>query len=172
MWLPPQVECDGRVLGAARSTTSWPSQTRAQCGDKLVQLLECLARRIRRPGAGSVESFLRGIELVQDQQRLAAFFLEGHRGDGPILTTFVIGPDQARVRCHLDVPAEERHRLWIVTEHQTVRAPDTNIHLAGKQGHAHRLRYPPPLEQLGLGPRLEHDASRAVESSRDDELTP
>jgi hypothetical protein len=46
-------------------------------------LLERLAHRIRRPGAGSVESFLRGIELVQDQQRLAASFLEGHRGDGP-----------------------------------------------------------------------------------------
>src|SRR4029077_9293160 len=36
---------------------------------------------------------------------------------------------------------------------------------------AQRLRQPPPLEQLGLGPGLEHDARRAVESSGDDELT-
>ena len=50
-----------------------------------------------------------------------------------------------------------------VAEHQTVPAPDTNIHLAGKERHAHRLRYPPPLEQLGLGPRLEHDARQTVD---------
>src|SRR5262249_32297 len=50
-------------------------------------------------------------------------------------------------------------------------APDTNIHLAGTQEHAHRLRRPPLLEQLGLGPRLEHDTRRTVESSHDDELT-
>ena len=109
---------------------------------------------------------------MHDQQRLAAFFLEGHRGDGPTVATFFIGPDEARVRCHFEVPAEERHGLrGSVAEHETVLAPDTNIHLAGKQGHAKRLRYPPPLEQLGLGPRLEHDARRAVEGSRDDELT-
>src|SRR5258706_691890 len=77
--------------------------------EKLVQLLERLAHRIRRPGAGSVESFLRGIELVQDQQRLAIFFLEGHRGDRATVTAFVIGPDEARVRCHIEVRAEERH---------------------------------------------------------------
>src|SRR5258705_2541401 len=58
-----------------------------------------------------------------------------------------------------------------MAEHQTVPAPDTNIHLAGTQEHAHRLRRPPLLEQLGLGPRLEHDARRTVDSSRDDELT-
>ena len=121
---------------------------------------------------GLVESFLRGIELVQDQQRLATLFLEGHRGDGPAAATFLVGPDEARVRCHFDVSAEERHGLrGAVAEHEAVPAPDTNIRLAGKQGHAHRLRCPPPLEQLGLGPRLEHEARRAVEGSRDDELT-
>src|SRR3954469_18693565 len=56
-------------------------------------------------------------------------------------------------------------------ELQTVPSPDANIHLAGKQGHADRLRYPPSLEQLGLGPRLEHNARRTVEGSRDDQLT-
>src|SRR4029434_8135608 len=127
---------------------------------------------IRRPCAGSVESFLRGIELVQDEQRLATFFLEGHRSDGPTVTTFVIGTDEARVRCHFDIPAEDLVSVGgIVAKHQTVPAPDTNIHLAGTQEHAHRLRHPPLLEQLGLGPRLEHDARRSVESSRDDELT-
>ncbi len=35
---------------------------------------------------------------------------------------------------------------------------------------AKRLRRPPPLEQLGPGPGLEHDARRAVEGPRDDEL--
>ena len=45
---------------------------------------ERLDHRIRRPGAGSVESFLRGIELVHDQQRLATLFLECHRGDRPM----------------------------------------------------------------------------------------
>src|SRR5215831_13540013 len=94
----------------ARSTTSRPSHARAQADEKLVQLLECLAHRIRCPGAGGVESFLRGIEFVQDQQRLATFFLEGHRGDGTVIT-FVISPDEARVRYHFDVPTEEHHRL-------------------------------------------------------------
>ena len=65
------------------------------------------------PEAGSVESFLRGIELVQDQQRLAAFLLEGHRRDGPILATLLIRPDESRVRCHFEVLAEERHRFVV-----------------------------------------------------------
>src|SRR5262249_41050474 len=59
----------------------------------------------------------------------------------------------------------------IVAELETVPAPDTNIRLAGKQGHASRFRCPPPLEQLGLGPRLEHDTRGAIEGSRHDELT-
>ncbi len=37
-------------------------------------------------GDGSIGSFLRGIEFVHDQQRLAAFFLERRRGDGTIVT--------------------------------------------------------------------------------------
>src|ERR1700685_611065 len=81
-----------------------------QGDEKLVQLLERLAHPILHPGDGTVESFLRGIEFAHDQQRLATFFLEGHRGDGTVVT-FVISPDEARVRCHFDVPTEDRHWL-------------------------------------------------------------
>jgi len=52
----------------------------AQGEEKLVQLRERLDHRIRRPGAGSVESFLRGLELVHDQQCLAMLFLEHDAG--------------------------------------------------------------------------------------------
>ena len=101
----------GETLGPRWRLASVSERTVDEYGILLVQLLERLDHYIRRPGAGSVESLLRGIELVQDHQGLAAFFLEGHRGDGPTVTTFVISPDEARVRCHIDVPAEERHRL-------------------------------------------------------------
>jgi hypothetical protein len=74
-------------------------------------LLECLGDPTRAAGSnGSVESFLRGIEVVHDEQRLATSFFEGHRGDGTVVT-FVIRPDEAGVRYHFDVPTEERHRL-------------------------------------------------------------
>jgi hypothetical protein len=58
----------------ARSTPSRPSHARAQGVEKLVQLLELLGHPTLHPGDGTVESFLRGIEFVQDQQRLATFF--------------------------------------------------------------------------------------------------
>jgi hypothetical protein len=77
---------------------------------KLIQLLERLGHPTFHPGDGPVESFLRGIEFVQDQQRLATFFLEGHRGDGTVIT-FVITPYEARARHHFDVPTEECHKL-------------------------------------------------------------
>ena len=48
-----------------------------------------------------------------------------------------------------------------MAEHETVPAPDTNIRVEGKQGQAEGLRYPPLLEQLGLGPRLDAQALRA-----------
>src|SRR5687767_12684305 len=81
----------GGCAAARRDPTSWPSRARAQGEEKLVQLRERLDHRIRRPGAGSVQSFLRGIELVHDQQRLATLFLECHRDDRPTLTTFLVG---------------------------------------------------------------------------------
>ena len=54
---------------------------------------------------------------------------------------------------------------------EAVSASDPNIRFAGKQDHPYRLRRPPKLDELRLGPRLEHDARRAVEGSRNDELT-
>src|SRR4030095_4839982 len=105
-------------------TISLSFRTRAQGDEKLVQLRECLDHRIRRPGAGSVESFLRGMELVQDQQRLATLILECHRGDRTTLTTFLVGPHEARVRCHFEVGAEERQTIGF--ELEPVLAPETN----------------------------------------------
>lgn len=46
-------------------------------------------------GDGSIESFLRGIEVVHDDQGLGTSFFEGHRGDGPAVFTFVIRPAEA-----------------------------------------------------------------------------
>src|ERR1700722_10306238 len=106
---------------AGRRLWSWPgfvpsmtigflsSLPRSQGLKKLVELRERLGHPALHPGDGGVESCLRGIEFVHDQQRLASLFLEGHRGDGAVVT-FVIGPDEARVRGHFDVPAEKRHR--------------------------------------------------------------
>jgi hypothetical protein len=45
---------------------------------------------------------------MHDQQRLAASFFEGHRGDRPTLTPFVVGPDQARV----SLRGSERRTPW------------------------------------------------------------
>src|SRR5215471_8003352 len=94
------VTCEVRALnpfGDAPSSTATSGlpHARAQGDEKLVQLLERLDHSVRKAGAGSVESFLRGVEIAHDQQRLATFFLEGDRGDGPTLTTFFIRPDEA-----------------------------------------------------------------------------
>jgi hypothetical protein len=156
------------VLSATAARGRATLVLRSQRGENLGELVERLAHPVVRPEI-SVESVLRGIELVQDDQRLAALFLEGHRGDGAVIT-FLIGPYKARVRCHFDVLAEERLGLRRGFEQEFVSAPDTNVHLAREQGDGERLRYPPPLEQLGIGPRLEHEARRAVEGSRDDQL--
>src|SRR5450432_1456881 len=147
---------------------------RAQGDDELVQLLERLEVPSMRPGGhGLVERGLGGIELGHDDERLAGFFLESHGGDGPTVTPFLICPHDARVRCHFEVTPEEWQRLWgsRVTEHEAVLASDMNIHLAGQYRHPYRLRHPPLLEELGLGPRLEHEARWAVDGSCDDELT-
>ena len=76
----------------AEATTSRPSRTPTQCDDEFVELVERLAHSTRAPGGdGTVESFLRGIEVVHEQLRLATFLLEGHRGDGPTVVPFVAG---------------------------------------------------------------------------------
>src|SRR5262245_8368182 len=101
-------------MTSVASSTSRPATPRggrfsgAQGGEKRIELVERLGHPGRRSG-GTVESFLRGIEIVHDQQRLAALFLEGHGGDWAVAFAFLIGPDEARVGCHFDVSAEERH---------------------------------------------------------------
>ena len=59
-------------------------------------MLERFGHPTLHPGDGSIESFLRGIEFVQDQQRLATFFLEGHRGDGTVIDG--LGPNGVAAR--------------------------------------------------------------------------
>src|ERR1051326_4815981 len=138
---PPDIA--RRMSPATRESRNvMPVPTLPLGDDELVQLVESLAHSTRAPrGDGSVESFLRGIEVGEDQQRLASPFLEGGRGDGPTVIAFVIGPDEARVRCHFDVPTEELHGLRaLVAEHQPIRASDTNVQLAGKHRQAKRLR--------------------------------
>lgn len=101
--------------------------------------------------------------------RLAADFLEGHRRDGAV-RALLVGPDEARVRCHLEVLAVERYRLRFGSEHQPVPSSDPHIPLAEKQRQAGRFRHPPPFEQLWPGPGLEYEACRRIEAPRDHEL--
>src|SRR4029078_9790889 len=56
-------------------------QLLAQGDEKLVQLLERLAHVATRAsgGDGTVESFLRRIEVAHDEQRLSTLLFEGHR---------------------------------------------------------------------------------------------
>jgi hypothetical protein len=56
-WERSPCLCGGRA--AVKSTASRPSRARAQRDEKVVELFERFAQRIRRPGAGSVESFLK-----------------------------------------------------------------------------------------------------------------
>src|SRR5262245_36468827 len=99
---PASVSADTRarvtaanVQTSASPVASRPCHVRVQGDENLVQLLEGLDHSVRKAGAGSVESFLRGVEIAHNQQRLATFFLEGQRGDGSTLTTFFIRPDEA-----------------------------------------------------------------------------
>src|SRR5688572_15900490 len=153
----------------------WAFSWTHQAGEKLVQQVELLgcATRARASGGECVVECLPGrIELGQDQERLAVLFLKGHRGNGTILA-FLIRPDDAGVGRHFDIPADERHGLLEVrvAEHEAVRATRANISLAGHERNSERGRRPPPLEQLGPGPGLEHDVRGAVEGARDDYLT-
>jgi hypothetical protein len=88
---------------------SRPFLASAQAYEKIVQLREGLGHPALHSGHGAVERFLGGIEFAHDQQRLAAFFLEGQCGDGAVVA-FFIRPDEARVRRHFDIFPEERHK--------------------------------------------------------------
>src|SRR5207253_7986143 len=139
----------------ARSTSLLLSRALAQGDEKLVQLIERLDHSIGCSGAGSVERFLRRIALAQDHPRPAVLFLEGHRGDGPALAAFLIGPREARIRLHFDIRAEKRGRLGAtVAPYQSVLTSATSTPLAGPTGHSHRLRPPPTPAQPSLRNRL------------------
>ena len=115
-----------------------------QLDEQLIQLREGLGHRIRRATATvGLERFLRGKDLAHDKQRLAICLRQGDRRDGAVLSAFFVGPDDARWRCHLEVPAEE---VDAIAESEVVCAAGAHIHLAGTQRHADRLRHPPALE--------------------------
>src|SRR5688572_16661261 len=113
-----------------------PSRARAHGDKELIELLELLGKSTGTLGRdGGVERFLRRIKVVHDNPCLAAAFFKGHRSNGAA-RALIIAPREARVRYHLEVLAEERYEFRVPGEHQSVPAPDTNIHLAGKQGQA------------------------------------
>src|SRR5881398_2919957 len=93
---PASVSRDYRTTDREIHVSLLLCRALTQGDEKLVQLIEGLDHCIGCSGAGSVERFLRRIALAQDHQRLAALFLEGHRGDRPALATFLIGPREAR----------------------------------------------------------------------------
>lgn len=144
---------------------------RAKGGEKFIQLPELFGHRPFHARTGFVARFPGRIEFAQDQQRLAAFRrLEGDRGHGAVFA-FVIGPDEARGRRHFEIFAEEGHRaIGIMSERDAVAASGADIHLAGKKRDAAGFRRPPLLEQFGLGPRVEYEADRAVETARHHEF--
>ena len=107
---------------------------------------------------------------MHHQQRLAVFFLERHRGDGAVVAL----PRWSR-RIASAVSLRGTCRRTPRLRGRRGRTPDGSCprreHPSRReQEHADRLRRPPLLEQLGLRPRLEHEARRGVEGSRDDQL--
>ncbi len=83
-----------------------------QGDEKLIKLLERCAKPTCTPIIdGTVESFLRRIEVVHDEQGLGTPFFEGHRGHSAAFATFLVSLDEAGVRRHFDVTTEEGHRL-------------------------------------------------------------
>jgi hypothetical protein len=172
---PRRLKVDQKGMRLISWTRVRQESVIAQKAEKLVELIEGFAHvTTRTPGGnGFVERFLRGIEVVHDEQSLARILLERDRSDLHGAPDFFIGPDQARVRRHFEIPAMECHALWHdrVLEHEAVRAAHANIELAGQQGQANRFRNPPPLEQRGRGPRLEHEARWGIEGSRNNQLT-
>ena len=112
------------------------------------------------------------MQLGQDHQRGSCSLLKSNRGDGSAVAAFFIGPDEARIRVHFEILSKKFHRLWegSVAQHQSVSAPDTNIHLAGKEGHAGRFWNPPLPEEFRISPSLKDEADCAVEGPGNGEL--
>lgn len=134
-----------RDVRATRRAFPYPRPKHGTIMRSLISRLETNHSPVRpaRPGSGcqpAVESFLRGIEVVHDDESLGASFIERHRGDSPTLASFVIRPDEAGLRRHCDVPAEERHRLLggRMAEHKTVGASRKNIGVARNERYLKR----------------------------------
>src|SRR5262245_8908563 len=162
-----------RTPSATRiSTRHLPTRARAQLDEQLVQLVERLGIPARRPGRDRlVQGLLRRIPVMDDEPGPALVLLEGRGRDDRAAVAFLVGPDEAGGRGHLEVPAEERHRLGGAgVEGEPVAAPDPGIDLARQQLRAVRLRDPPLSEQLGIGPCLEHDVPRAIDRPGHDQL--
>jgi len=104
------------------------------------------------------------IAFVHDEQRLAAFFLEGHRGDGTIVT-FVVGPDQRACGVtSMYLPKKPwafEDASWPNSKRYLLRHRTSA--LAGKQRHAHRLRAHHRLSSSGLVHASNTVRARAVE---------
>jgi hypothetical protein len=113
-----------QTAGRQLSGRLWITATRAgRQRDRRVQVCSAPSPRATRnssncsnvsgiassiPVDGHVERLLRQIELAHHQQRLAFLLLEGHGRDGAVVA-FLVGPDEASIRHHFEVPAGERH---------------------------------------------------------------
>jgi hypothetical protein len=114
-------------------------------GREARQLLERLAHCIRRPGAGCVESFSRdracGPPASCHLPRRSPWY-------GPASPpSSLVRRGASAVSHRYTYRRRTQSGFEASCQHQTY-APNTNIHLTGTQGHAHRLRHPPLLEQF------------------------
>jgi hypothetical protein len=122
-----------------------PFHRRARRDEKLVELFERFAEPTCTAGGDSlVERFLRGIEVMHDDQGLGTSLFEGHGSDVSAFATLVISPDEVGGRCHFKIPAKERHRRLRggVAEHETVGAPRLSIGIHEHEGMLSARRYP------------------------------
>ncbi|EGE61087.1 hypothetical protein RHECNPAF_1260068 [Rhizobium etli CNPAF512] len=101
---------------------------------------------------------------MESQECPPALVLEGHARDRALFA-FVVGPDDAFVRHHLEIFAIEGHGVRTAgAEFEPIFAAGADVHLARYERNAgHRFWHPPALEQLGLAPRLVNRARRRIE---------
>lgn len=146
------------------------SRARAQREQQWIQMLEQLAHLTGAPrGGGIVEHLLRRIEIMHHHQRLAVSLLEGHLRTCPWSPASSLVQTTARagsLRC------TRRRTPWLTHCGRTRNGSRLRYeHLPPREAEIReRLRRPSPLEQLELGPCVEHQAP-AIERSCHDDLT-